>query len=193
MDKENKVDKITLSIITTIQTVIINEIGGLVYPHGKSNKDILRQSSPYIKFLPIISSIEFLGACYDELPFDTTRLGKEDIVEKRFNIALKNLFDKKYLPFTKADNDFYFYKKLRCCMIHQLRPRKGIMFTTRFESKEDKTEHLKKEKYVYLVLVLEDFYDDLKKASEKLIYQFNNKKITNKKGELAFIDIININ
>ena len=67
---------------------------------------------PYIKFLPIISSIEFLGACYDELPFDTTRLDKEDIVGKRFNIALKNLFDKKYWPYTKSDNEFYFYKKL---------------------------------------------------------------------------------
>ena len=169
--------------------MIINEIGGLIYPNGKSVNDIFKQSSPYIKFFPIISSIEFLGACYDELPFDTTRLNKEDIVEKRFNIALKNLFDNKYLPFAKADSEFYFYKKLRCSMIHQLRPGIGIMFTTRLESKEDKTEHLKKEKNGYIILVLEDFYDDLKKASEKLIYQFNNKKITNKKGELAFLEV----
>ena len=78
-------------------------------------------------------------------------------------------------------------------MIHQLRPGKGIMFTTRIESKENKTEHLKRDKLGNLILVLEDFYDDLKRASEKIINQFEKKKITNKKGELAFIDVINMN
>ena len=191
MNKIANADKSTLTIISTIQTVIINEIGGLIYFDGKSNKDVFEQKSPYIKFLPIISSIEFLGACYDELPFDTTRLDKEDIVERRFNAALKNLFDKKYLPYTKSDSEFYLYKKLRCKMIHQLRPGEGIFFTTRFESVQDKTGHLNKAE-IGLILVLEDFYDDLKKAAEKLISQYQNNKITNKKGNFAFIDIISL-
>lgn len=191
MNEFKEMDKKTLTIIGTIQEVIITEIGSLIYPNGIDNKTVLRQSSPYIKFLPIISSIEYLGACYDELPFDTTRLEKEDIVEKRFNIALKNLFDKKYLPYTKLDNEFYFYKKLRCSMIHQMRPGKGLLFTTRFESNADRTKHLLKFDG-RLILILEDFYDDLKKASEKLISKFQNGKITNKKGESAFLDILSI-
>ena len=111
MNELNEVDKTILSIIDTIQTVIINEIGSLIYPDGKNNDDVFKQSSPYIKFLPIITSIEFLGACYDELPFYATRLDKEDIVEKRFNTAIKNLFGKQYLQFVNANNEFYFYKK----------------------------------------------------------------------------------
>lgn len=185
MNEEKAVDKITLEVIDFIQKVIINEIGCLIYPNGNSGKEIQEQVSPFIKFLPIISSIEFLGACYDESPFIEERHS-----EKRFNVALKNLFKEKYLPFSKAENKFYFYEKLRCTMVHQLRPAKGIMFTTRFESKEDKTKHLKEDENGNLILVLEDFYDDLRESSEKIISKFINKEITNKKGEEAFIDIV---
>jgi len=185
MNEEKAVDKITLEVIDFIQKVIINEIGCLIYPNGNSGKEIQEQVSPFIKFLPIISSIEFLGACYDQFSFI-----EEGHSEDRFNVALKRLFKKEYLPFSKADNKFYFYEKLRCAMVHQLRPAKGIMFTTRFESKKDKTEHLKEDEKGNLILVLEDFYDDLIKSSKKIIDQFKNKKITNKKGEQAFIDII---
>jgi hypothetical protein len=79
-------------------------------------------------------------------------------------------------------------------MIHQLRPSLGIVFTTRKESIEDKTEHLKiitKSGQSFLVLVLEDFYDDLKKAAEKLIRSFETGQLTNKKDEDAFINIFN--
>ena len=186
-------DKITLSIIETLKAVIINEIGGLIYPHGKKSTDIFEQTSPYIKFLPITSCIEFMGACYDERPFETSRIDNQKIVETRFNVALKNLFDKRYNPFMKASSDFYLYKKLRNCLIHQLRPGFGIVLTTRSESIKDKTEHLKTISHNgkdFLVLVLEDFYDDLKKAAEKLIHKFESNKITNKKGENAFLDII---
>lgn len=191
MNELNEVDKTILSIIDTIQTVIINEIGSLIYPDGKNNDDVFKQSSPYIKFLPIITSIEFLGACYDELPFYATRLDKEDIVEKRFNTAIKNLFGKQYLQFVNANNEFYFYKKLRCAMIHQLKPGEGLYFTTRYESKNDGVKHLMRND-TGLFLVLEDFYDDLKKASNKLINNFQKGKTTNKKGELPFLEVITI-
>lgn len=187
-----EIDKTTLSIIETIKAVIIGEIGGLIYPSDKKVTDVFPQSSPYIKFLPITACIEFMGACYDELPFETSRIDKQGIVETRFNVALNNLFDKKYKPFAKASSDFYFYMKLRNGMLHQLRPLPGIVFTTRKEAKEDETEHLGKIKFngqTVVVLVLEDFYDDLKKAAEKLIVMFENKKLTNRKGSNPFINI----
>jgi hypothetical protein len=185
-----KLDKTTLNILDIIRGVIAGEVGCLIYPEGKKSPDIFQQSHAYIKFLPVVACIEFLGACYDEFPFDTTRLDKRDLVEDRFNKALKELFDKKYLPFSKSNHKFYFYKKLRCSMIHQLRPGAGIMFTTRKESFEDQNKHLKEDQLGHLILVLEEFYDDLQKAANKLITLFERKKITNKKGELAFIDIL---
>lgn len=187
----NPPDKITLSIIQTVETVLIGEIGGLIYPEGKGQKDLFIQTSPYIKFLPIICAIEFLGALYDEHPFDTTRLDKGKIVETRFNTALRELFNKKYLPFTKESHKNYFYEKLRCGMVHQLRPGSGISFTTRIESIEDRHKHLKENDSGNLIIVLEDLYDDLKLASNKIIRDIKSNKITNKKGEQAFIDIHN--
>lgn len=188
-------DKTTLSIINIIKEVIIIEIGDLIYPENKKSSEIFSQSSPYIKFLPITACIEFMGACYDELPFETSRLDKEDIVERRFNTALINLFGRRYHPYAKADNDFYFYKKLRNGMIHQLRPGQGILFTTRKESLEDKTKHLVPTtigNHKCLILVLEDFYDDLQKAAERLIRQFESKELTNKKGDMAFISVYDL-
>ncbi len=183
-------DKTTLTIVNIIKAVIIDELHALIYPSGKKTPDVFLQTSPYIKFLPLISCFEFLGACYDELPFETTRIDKQDIVETRFNKALKALFDKKYLPYIKADNKFYLYKNLRCAMIHQLRPGPGIYFTTRREAIEDGNKHLILDKEGNLILVLEDLYDDLFKAGQKIIRLFENKKLTNKKGEMAFIDIV---
>jgi hypothetical protein len=185
-------DKITISIIDTLKSIIIGQIGELIYPQGKKSPDIFYQPTAYIKFLPITASIEFMGACYDEFPFETSRVEKQSIVETRFNKALKNLFTKEYHPYSKSDNSYYFYMKLRNSMIHQLRPGSGIVFTTRKEAKEDRTEHLKVssiEKHSFLVLVLEDFYDDLKKAAEKLIREYETGKLTNKKGNSAFISV----
>lgn len=120
-----ELDRTTLTILEIIKGVIAGEVACLIYPEGKRSPEVFQQSHAYIKFLPVIACIEFLGACYDEFPFDQTRLEQRDLVEDRFNKALKELFDKKYLPYSKAASNFYFYKKLRCPMIHQLRPGKG--------------------------------------------------------------------
>lgn len=185
-----KLDSVTLSILQIIRGVIAGEVGALVYPEGKKSPEIFQQSHAYIKFLPIVSSIEFLGACYDEFPFETTRMEQGDIVEDRFNKALKKLFPKNYLPYSKAGHEYYLYKKLRCSMVHQLRPGKGIMFTTRMEAKADRNTHLTEDVHGHLIMVLEDFYDDLQKAAFKLIDQFEKKKLTNKKGDQPFIQIL---
>jgi hypothetical protein len=54
------------------------------------------------------------------------------------------------------------------------------------------TTHLKPIKDCRLVLVLEDFFDDLEKAATKLIDQFNSGLITNNKGGKHFIAITSI-
>lgn len=186
-------DNITLSIVETLKQIVIAQIGELVYPEGKKKGDVFQQSAAYIKFMPIISCIEFMGACYDEQPFETSRLDKKSIVETRFNTALKKLFNKKYHPFAKADSKFYFYMGLRNSMIHQLRPSLRIAFTTRRESLVDETKHLAVINIngnEMLILVLEDLYDDLKEAAEKLIRFFENGTVTNRKGENAFLSIM---
>lgn len=185
-----QLDKTTLSILQIIQGVIVGEVGCLIYPEGTKSPDVFQQSNAYIKFLPVVSCIEFLGACYDEFPFETQRMSQKDIVEDRFNKALKELFDKKYLPFSKGNHRYYLYKKLRCTMIHQLRPGKGVMFTTRKEAIEDGNSHLTEDEQGHLILVLEDFFDDLQKAALKLVSLFERKKLTNKKGGLAFIEVL---
>jgi hypothetical protein len=189
--KMNRIDKTTLTIVQIIRGVIAGEVGCLIYPEGKKAGDVFQQAHAYIKFLPVVSCIEFLGACYDEFPFETPRMDQRDIVEDRFNKALKELFKKEYLPFTKGNHKYYLYKKLRCSMIHQLRPGKGIMFTTRMEAIADKNKHLTEDEHGHLILVLEDFYDDLEKAALKIIRLFEQKKLTNRKGDQAFIDIVN--
>jgi hypothetical protein len=187
-----QLDQTTLTIVDIIKGVIAGEVGCLIYPEGKKPGDIFQQTHAYIKFLPVVSSIEFLGACYDEFPFDMPRMEQRDIVEDRFNKALKELFKKDYLRFTKASHQHYFYKKLRCSMIHQLRPGRGILFTTRKEAIDDKNKHLQEDEGGNLILVLEDLYDDLQKAALKLVRLFEEKKLTNKKGDQAFIQIISV-
>ncbi len=184
-----EMDSTTYSIIKGIRSIIIGEMDGLVYPLDNKDSKTYIQISPYIKFLPIVVCIEFLGACYDELPFDTSRMKKKKIVETRFNIAIKKLFPNSYAPFTKANNKFYLYENLRCAMVHQLRPRNGIMFTTRRESIKDTTKHLQEIPQGFLILILEDFYDDLKAGAEKIISKFETGKLTNRKGEQAFINV----
>ncbi len=147
--------KVDITIKEAINHFLIGQIGSLI-SGGKT--------TTYVKFLLIINCIEFLGAALSESTLETREKSEE-----RFNDAIKKLFPSKYKPYTNEANKQYFYTNLRCGMVHQLRPLGGIAFTTRAEAKTDGNTHLKKEKNGILVLVLEDFYDDLKKAALKYI------------------------
>jgi len=182
MDKQTQTSNI--SVIRTIDLVVLGEIQNLVYPNETVKSLECSQPSPLIKFLPIAAAIEFLGACYDELPFKTPKAS-----ETRFKKALQELFDKKYHKYAKADSKHYLYEKFRCGMVHQLRPTGGIMLTTRREAKEDGNTHLCSGPNETIILVLEDLYDDLKAASEKLKRKFQSGKLTNKKQDKDYIRI----
>lgn len=171
------------SVISVIKTVIIVELKKLIYPNGKNESFKKSHGSPYIMFSPILVCIEFLGACYDEFPFEQTRLDKKDIVEERFKKAIKKLFPEKYDKYNKSDSNYYLYKKFRCPMIHGLRLGSKIAVSTRFNSIKDKTKHLDIDSEEYLILVLEDLYDDLEKAALRIIRKFETKQLTNKKGD----------
>ena len=183
------VDNYTHSVISLIKSVILEELKTLIYPNGKNESFKKRHEAPYIMFSPILVCIEFLGACYDELPFEQTRLEKKDIVEERFKKAIKHLFSNKYDKYNKSDSKYYLYKKLRCPMIHGLRLGGKIALTTRFESIQDKTEHLVPDSEDYLILVLENLYDDLEKAALKIIREFKTEKLTNKKGNKPYLNV----
>lgn len=174
---ENK-DIVRLTLTDTVKSIVIDEMKSIIYQH---------KGSAYIKFLNLAICIEYLGACLDHHPFD-----KDGESETRFNDALKKLFVKKYEKFAKSGADIYLYEDFRCRFVHQLRPGKNIVLTHRDESKAEGTKHLTPIKSGQLVLVLEDFFDDLEKAANRLITQFKNGKITNKKGDKDFIQLISI-
>jgi hypothetical protein len=182
-------DRYVHSVISLIKSVILGELKMLIYPKGIELSFKERNNSPYILFSPILVCIEFLGACYDELPFEQTRLERHDIVEDRFRKTIKHLFSKEYDKFNKANSKYYLYKQFRCSMIHGLRPGGNIALTTRFESLQDQTKHLIPDKEDFLILVLEDLYDDLEKASLKIIREFETGKLTNKKGDKAYLSV----
>ena len=189
MDMEEKNNSYKLSVLQTINALILSEIKALIYPCEEVINLEKKQQSPFIKFLPLATSIEFMGACYDEFPFDCTKETVKKIYEKRFNKALKELFDKKYHKFANADSKHYRYIGLRCGMVHQMRPGPGILFTTRKESIEDNNPHLSIDDDGGLILVLEDLYDDIEKAANGLIRKFEENKLSNKKGDQAFLKI----
>lgn len=176
-----KVSQEFKSVLWALNAICLGEMKAIV--HAFKGQDG-SQSAPYIKFLLIVNGIEFLGACLDELPIDENKRSEE-----RFNNALNKLFEKKYHKYSKANAEVYFYRDLRCGMVHQLRPR-NIGFTTQNESKVDGTIHLVKDKGSgMLVLVLEEFYDDFEFACKKLIKMIENGKVTNKKSDKDFITL----
>lgn len=171
MDDMNQVN---LTLTKTIRAILINEVKSVIYEH---------KGSPFIKFATIALAIEYIGACLDDFPFEDDKQSK-----KRFNKGLK-LLGKKYKPFSKESSNVYFYKDFRCAFVHQLRPEKNIELTHRIEAKVEGTRHLVPLKSGSLVLVLEDFYDDLEKACNKLIRLFDEGKITNRKKDIVYLKI----
>ena len=165
-----------LTLIDTVNKILIEELKSIIYDH---------KGSAYTKFLNLAISVEYIGACLDNHEFD-----KPKESEKRFNDAFKKLFDKKYHKYAKKSSDIYFFEEFRCPFVHQLRPGKKIVLTHREESIREGTTHLGSIESGQLVLVLEDFFDDLEAAAKGLINQFEKGTLTNKKGEKHFISII---
>lgn len=166
--EEKELEIKILSTLQTIDAVILGELKQIIYTEG----------APYIKFLLFAGIIEYLGACLDSNPFI-----KEKLSEERFNNALKKLFPTKYKAFSNAGSSHYLYEGFRCNMVHRLVPRK-FAFTTRKEAIEDGNNHLKPSctDENNIILVLEDFYDDIEKAAKKLKKLFDQGKAPKSKA-----------
>ncbi len=162
-----------LKIGDTIEAIILTEIKTIVYSADT-------KSAPYVKFVLIANSIEFLGSILDPHPF--LQNGES---ENRFNAALINYFPKKYSSLAKAGSGIYLYEDFRCGMIHQLRPSTKIILSERHKGNVHLSFNKERTKRY---LVLEDFYDDLEKAAKACIKSIKDGKIPDKpKSEITYL------
>jgi hypothetical protein len=164
-----------LSVKQSVDLILLKELHSLVYHH---------KGSAYIKFINIAIGIEFLGACLDQHPF--AEFGES---ENRFNKALKKLFPTNYRRFANEQSENYFFREFRGPFIHQLRPGKNIVVTHRDESAIEGTKHLVKTESGFLVLVLEDFFDDFEKACKNLLKLNEKGKLPTKKIDQEYIKL----
>jgi hypothetical protein len=158
-----------------VENVILRELKTIIYSPETA-------SAPYIKFILIANSIEYLGACGDKHPFEETGHSEE-----RFKDALTKFFPSNYNQFAKADSPFYLYEKFRCPMLHAFRPSDKIDLTERNRGHHHLQVDKEKQK---LYLVLEDFYDDLEKAAKKFVEAVSKGTIPDKtKVEKPFLRV----
>jgi hypothetical protein len=112
-------------------------------------------------------SIEFLGGLLDGKPLKSEQQSK-----KRFNSALKHLFPGKYYFLNR---DHFLYESLRNQLIHAFSPGGKLMLC----NSNSNLKHL--ENYENrLVIVSEVFYEDVKKACEKIIELIEKDQIRHK-------------
>ena len=128
-----------------IEKYLIEQVGKIV----DNYKDIL----PYIL---ITAGIEFLGKCLDN-NIDIHQSGGS---KKAFQKAISELFPSKY---SQAYFKFNLYDQLRCGFNHCTLPGYNIVMSQRTQGQEN----LSVTPTGKLVLVIEDFYDDFKKACEQ--------------------------
>lgn len=143
---------VVMNIKQFINRVFLEELGSIV-PHYH-----------YLSFVIMASAIEFMGACLDAEPFDEPHLSR-----KRFDAAIRSLFDARYHKYAGKKAEISLYTNLRCGMVHVTRPGGKVVFTHKKESAAEGTAHLELlENTGQLVLVCEDLYDDFVKALENL-------------------------
>jgi hypothetical protein len=116
------------------------------------------------KFILITVGIEFLGACLDKQHLNATARS-----EIRFNSAILKLFPRKYHHFVKKESVPNFYLDFRCPVIHQFRPGRSVFLCSRQDMDTENRKHLAYHTEGALILVAEDFYEDLAAAGKKLI------------------------
>lgn len=110
-----------LSALQAVEATIQDELKSLIE----------YQKAPYIKFVLIATSIEFLGACLDKKDW----IPKKSQSEIRFNVALKKLFPKAYHKYANSKASIYLYKDFRCGMVHKLNQSRNIRLTERRHEK----------------------------------------------------------
>ena len=136
----------------------------------------LVDNKKYYSALVILSqTIETLGAFMDNKPFRAKMQSK-----KRFGLALKFLFPRNY---KRANNDFFLYNKLRNQIAHILVPSTLINIT---EYTGANNEHMTSNKEGVLFISVNQFYNDVVIAIDKLEEKFNSGELKAKTVTINF-------
>ena len=153
------------SIESFTREVLIGNLGDMVNKHGLL----------YLSLINIAAGIEFLGACEDSHPFDTS--GKSG---ERFRLGVSTFLgpiDSRYLTYNVKDDAQELYKFFRCGLLHIMVPKGGVFGVTgRASAQKANRKHLDFIPEINKVLiVVEDLYDDFKKACENMIAALPSK------------------
>lgn len=136
----------------------------------------LIDNKKYYSALVILSqTIETLGAFMDNKPFRAKMQSK-----KRFGLALKFLFPKSY---KRANNDFFLYNKLRNQISHILVPSTLINI---IEYTKVNNEHMTNNKEGVLYVSVQQFYNDVVLAIDKLEKKYNSGELKPKRITINF-------
>lgn len=155
-------------IYLTVENFIKDRISGVENIINTTDKNI----SPYDKFLLLPQLIEFLGACLDDHDFE-----KKEESSVRFKRVISNYIGNsiKYKTHIGINSKFDLYQDFRCGLIHQLRPLNDICLTTEKEAEEDGNEHMVINPEGQLIMTVEKTFSDIKKASENVLKEIQNK------------------
>tara|TARA_B100001094_G_C17886354_1_gene649391 strand:+ start:213 stop:788 length:576 start_codon:yes stop_codon:yes gene_type:complete len=136
--------------------------------------DIIDNDNHYFSFVLIPIAIDFLGKCIsDDKTFTKNENGSAD-----FDRCIKDL-----MPSGYKDTDLH--NKLRNGMLNMLKPKDGVGLTHAKEAEEFGLKHLEV-KDDDIVLVVEELWEDVKKAANKVI----DKKFSDSdKMSKPFIDV----
>ena len=166
---------IKINALETVERVIIKELDVLINSCS---------GAPFIKFLPLVTSIEYLGACADNHPFNINEIdasNKSGITTKRFRDGLK-LLGKKYEKYAKSNSKIDFYKDLKCGMVHNLKPTNSkITLSERRHQTNGIPANMSTADDGSVCIILEDFYEDIKCAALKLLETRTKGKLPNNK------------
>lgn len=148
-----EITKITQGVIEFVKSIFIDEMSQIVNYGGAA----------FLKFLILLQGIEFLGSCYDELPF--SERGQSEI---RFNRGLGKL-GQKYFKYTQRGHHQYFYDFFRNPMIHQFKHDQRKITLATENSVWHEELHLTLNPEGRLYVVLEPFYVDIRLAAMELV------------------------
>ena len=132
--------------------------------------------SYHFAFVIMSQALETLGSFLDTKP-----LKARDQSRLRFSRAINRLMPLKY---AKLNDNHVLYDQLRASLAHTFMSSRHIFLTSR-SNEETGNKHLEKINDK-LVLVAEDFYDDFKKACNRLIDGMEKGIISDKKVNSEF-------
>lgn len=155
----------SLSAKEFIQKVFIDETGKLV-----------NDGFYHFAFVIMAQGLETLGGFLDSKPLKAREQSK-----LRFSHAMNRLMPKQYAA---LNNNHRLYDQLRASLAHTFTTSRQVFLTSKSDSVLGK-KHLQ-EIDSKLILVVEDFYQDFKKACERLMDGMEKGNVTDKKTNTEF-------